>query len=133
MADLLQLKKRVFAVETNTAATDGLGLPPTVQLYVPPVEGQSQRRSGPLTKFDKSLLGGTIVAGNRSFENTFSYDYPVWNFYYLYALERYAYFRQQAEGDLGGGNFKNWYDGGVDFLATKQVDDGSFSSGRGSA
>ena len=130
LADLLQLKNRVYDVESNAGATDGLGLPATVQLYVPPVEGQAKRSTGPLTKFDKSLLGSTIGAGNRSFESVFTYSYPRWNFYYLYALERYCYFRQQAEGHLGGGKFKDWYDGGVDFLATKQADNGSFSASK---
>ena len=134
LADLLQLKNRVFDVESSTRANDGLGLPSTVQIYVPPVDGKSRgRQSGPLTKFDKSLLGGTIGAANRSYESIFTFKYPKWNFYYLYALERYCYFRQQAEGNLGGGKFKNWYDGGVDYLATTQTDDGGFSTGVGSS
>ena len=130
LADLLQLKNRVYDVEAGSGATDGLGLPKTVQLYVPPAEGQLQsRRSGPLTKFDKSLLGSTISSGNRSFETIFEYKYRKWNFYYLYALERYCYFRQQAEGHLGGGKFETWYDGGVEFLASTQGDNGGFKAG----
>lgn len=133
LADLLQLKNRVYDPQSGASATEGLGLPSTVKIYIPPADGQSQRRrSGPLTKFDKSLLGSTIGAGNRSFEGTFKYDYPRYNYYYLYALERYCYFRQQAEGHLGGGKFKNWYDGGVRFLASKQQDNGAFKPGSGS-
>ena len=132
MADLLQLKDRVYDVEASTGASDGLGLPSTVQLYIPPAEGQTGlRRTGPLVKFDKSLLGSTISAGNRSFDGVFTYKYPKWNFYYLYALERYCYFRQQAEGNLGGGKFEKWYDGGVDFIASVQGKNGSFKAGHG--
>jgi len=133
LADLLQLKNRVYDPQSGASATEGLGLPATVKIYIPPAEGQSQRRTaGPLTNFDKSLLGSTIGAGNRSFDSTFKYDHPRYNFYYLYALERYCYFRQQAEGHLGGGKFKNWYDGGVNFLASKQLDSGGFKPGSGS-
>ena len=132
LADMLQLKNRVMDLQKGASALDGLGLPTTVRLYIPPADGKGKnRRAGPLTTFDKSLLGGTLVNGNRSFESIFTYDYPRWNYYYLYALERYCYFRQQAEGQLGGGKFRNWYDGGVDFLAKKQEADGSFKPGSG--
>ena len=129
LADLLQLNRRVFDLASGVGATDGLGLPKTVQIYIPPVDGKGKKRrtEGPLTSFDKGLLGGTLGAGNRSFDSVFDYKYPRWNYYYLYALERYCYFRQQAEGDLGNGNFKNWYDGGVKFLAEQQKENGGFS------
>ena len=133
LADMLQLNRRSASFKPNSGATEGLGLPPTVQIYIPPVDGKARgrRSDGPLTNFDKGLLGGTLGAGNRSFESVFKYDYPRWNYYYLYALERYCYFRQQAEGHLGGGNFKEWYDGGVDFLKKKQKKNGSFEKGAG--
>jgi len=129
LADLLQLNRRVVDMTSGVGKADGLGLPKTVQLYVPPADGQlqAQQTDGPLTNFDKGLLGGTVGAGNRSFDNSFDYSYPRWNYYYLYALERYCYFRQQAEGRLGSGNFRNWYDGGVKFLADQQQPDGSFN------
>ena len=129
LADLLQLNRRVANPTGGVGADDGLGLPRTVQIYVPPAEGKrrSKRTDGPLTSFDKGLLGGTLGAGNRSFDNVFTYKYPRWNYYYLYAVERYCYFRQQAEGHLGGGNFRNWYDGGVKFLAEQQKDNGAFN------
>ena len=129
LADLLQLKNRVYDVQAGAGATEGLGLPTTVKIYIPPADGESQsRRTGPLAKFDKSLLGGTIGAANRSFESVFTYKYEKYNYYYLYALERYCYFRQQADGQLGGGKFKNWYDGGVEFLASKQAKSGGFKA-----
>ncbi len=128
LADMLQLNRRVVDMKTGGRANEGLGLPSTVKIYVPPVEGKSRKRrgEGPLTSFDRGLLGGTLGAGNRSFENVFVYQYPRWNYYYLYAVERYCYFRQQAEGHLGGGKFENWYDGGVEYLASKQDKGGSF-------
>ena len=129
LADMLQLNPRVLNQSATAATTAELGLPKTVGIYVPPAEKQDvslRRSSGPLTTFDKTLLGSTLGAGNKSFENVFTYEFPPWNYYYLYALERYCYFRQQAEGHLGNGNFKRWYDGGVKFLISKQSHDGSF-------
>ena len=133
LADMLQLNRRVVDLASKTRKNDGLGLPNTVHIYVPPVDGKgkAQRTDGPLTNFDRGLLGGTQSAGNRSFDSAFNYSYPTWNYYYLYALERYCYFREQAEGDLGGGKFRNWYDGGVKFLADQQQKDGSFKKTHG--
>lgn len=129
LADLLQLTRRVFDVESAVGSAQGLGLPKTVKIYVPPKKGQDKggRPDQPLTDFNKSLLGNTVGAGNRSFDNAFTYKFPQWNYYYLYALERYCYFRKQAEGNLGSGNFKSWYDGGVKFLKGEQAENGSFS------
>ena len=128
LADMLQLNRRVVDLTSGARRNEGLGLPNTVHIYVPPTDGKgkAKRTDGPLTNFDRGLLGGTQNAGNRSFESTFDYKYPSWNYYYLYALERYCYFREQAEGDLGGGKFRNWYDGGVQFLAQQQQGNGSF-------
>ena len=133
LADMLQLNRRVVDLASKAGKNDGLGLPNTVHIYVPPADGngKAQRTDGPLTNFDRGLLGGTQSAGNRSFDNTFTYSYSRWNYYYLYALERYCYFREQAEGDLGGGKFRNWYDGGVKFLADQQQKDGSFKKTHG--
>jgi len=55
----------------------------------------------------------------------------VWNNYYMYALERYCYFREQATGNVGSG-LGSWYDEGVDHLASTQTEDGSLPV-RGSA
>ena len=47
----------------------------------------------------------------------------------MYALERYAYFREQAEGSVGNGAMRSWYDGGVKVFASLQNPDGSFPDG----
>lgn len=125
MADMLQLSKRVKDMQNNSNNAE-LGLPKTVRLFIQPREGKAGRVEGPLVQFDKGLLNSTMGAGNTNFNNVFSFEYPNWNYYYLYAIERYAYFREQAEGDLGGGKFKNWYDDGVRFLKSHQADNGAF-------
>lgn len=125
MADMLQLTKRVKDMQADSSQSE-LGLPKSVRLFIPPREGRAGRVEGPLVKFDKGLLNSTMSAGNSSFQNVFTFEYPRWNYYYLYAIERYAYFREQSEGDLGGGNFKTWYDDGVRFLQGRQADSGAF-------
>lgn len=125
MSDMLQLSRRVKDMQ-NSSNNSELGLPKTVRIHVPPREGKSTRVEGPLVDFDKGLLNTTMSAGNINLQNVFTYEYPKWNYYYMYAIERYAYFREQAEGDLGGGKFKNWYDDGVRFLQSRQADNGAF-------
>ena len=49
----------------------------------------------------------------------------TWNFYYLYALERYAYFRETAEIEVS--EIPTWYDQGVDHLKSIQAKDGSWA------
>jgi hypothetical protein len=125
MADMLQLNKRVKDMQADSGSAQ-LGLPKSVRLFIPPREGRAGRVEGPLVKFDKGLLNSTISSGNSNLQNVFTFKYPKWNYYYLYAIERYAYFREQAEGDLGGGSIKTWYDDGVRFLKSRQADNGAF-------
>ncbi|MEL7496170.1 MAG: hypothetical protein AAFN77_01070 [Planctomycetota bacterium] len=124
MADCLQLYARRKDMTKNTGGE--AGLPRTVRIWIPPKEGASTKRDGPLVNFDRGLLGATVNAGNRSLESRFRYDLKSWNYYYLYAIERYAYFREQAEGDTGSGVFADWYDQGIEFLKTEQRGDGGF-------
>lgn len=128
MADCLQLNGRRKDMAKGGAGD--VGLPRTVRVYVPPVEGNNQQKDGPLVKFDRGLLTSTFNAGNRSLAARFSYKLKTWNYYYLYALERYAYFREQAEGSPGS-EFKEWYDNGIDYLKTQQKEDGSFPEYQG--
>ena len=51
----------------------------------------------------------------------------AWNYYYLYALERYAYFRERAEGEFK--EHPTWYDQGVYYLADQLYGDGGFKQG----
>ena len=48
----------------------------------------------------------------------------------MYALERYAWFREQAEGDVGNGKVATWYDQGVKFLQDNQLDYGGFHNSK---
>jgi hypothetical protein len=128
IADMLQLfprKKSMEKVASDEAYQD---LPKTVIVFVPLVDGTENkfRKEGPVVKFETSSLFSCVGSGNRALEPNFSADVAEWNFYYLYALERYAWYREQAEGELSGGKIPSWYDLGVEFLKKNQRADGSF-------
>lgn len=129
LADMLRLyprKKRMAKVATGETFVD---LPKTVMEYVPTADGDSSNPfsgDGPVVRFDLSKLATSTGAGNRSLQSRFELDIEQWNFYYLYALERYAWFREQAEGNISGGDLPNWYDLGVEFLKEKQQASGGF-------
>ena len=65
-----------------------------------------------LVNYDSAKLSASQKAGNAWFERNFSAQENQWNYYFLYAFERYAYFREVSEGRLRG-RMENWYDQGV--------------------
>ena len=125
LADVLQLFKRVKSLNQGLAGTEGL--PGTVRIYVKPPDGEEEnalRGQGPLAKFDRGRLSAATKKGNAVLINMFAPKASAWQYYYLYALERYAYFREQAEGDVAG--LENWYDRTIEFLKKEQVAGGGF-------
>lgn len=130
LADYLQLYPRAQN-RKGTKASEDEGLPPTVGIYIKPADGNERVvNAGPLASFDRGKLRAVVAAGNTSFDSRFTPDLDQWGYYYLYAVERYAYFRDQAEGEIKNGSLATWYDQGVEFLKTKQQTRGSFSSAR---
>lgn len=92
----------------------GLNLPISVALHVPGKENQQEAD----VEFDKSLLNATKQRGNQWLDQSWSIQTEEWNYYYLYALERYAYFRESSED--GVQEIPDWYDQGVEFLFNTQ-------------
>ncbi len=137
LSDLLQLQPRVKKVEKQSIAGFGDDLPDAISIFIPETiaadgspDGSAQwQGSGPLVQFDKRRLSEVKSQANQHFEQAFTYNAKNWPFYYIYALERYAYFREQAEGGVGNGALRRWYDQGVDLLASIQKKDGSFPEG----
>jgi hypothetical protein len=131
LADLLQLNKRATVMSSAIAGKDN-GLPRTVSVYVKPIEGQpsGKKREGPLVSFDRGIFNNGTRSGNQNLEVRYTPDGPVWPMYYLYAVERYAYFREQTEGNLGDGKLSTWYDQAVDFLKTQSDPSGGFKKNR---
>jgi hypothetical protein len=72
-------------------------------------------------------LQASLRGGNVFIEKNFEIAPKDWTFYYLYALERYAWFREQTEGDMGNGRLTTWYDEGVNFIKSCQLDNGSLA------
>jgi hypothetical protein len=136
LSDLLQLQPRVKKVEKRRVQGFGTELPPSISIFVPEVttdgkpEGTGQwRGTGPLAKVNKRNLSEVKSKANAHFEQVFTFNVNKWPFYYYYALERYAYFREQAEGGVGNGSMRRWYDQGVEFFASIQKENGSFPAG----
>jgi hypothetical protein len=128
LADMLQLFPRRKSMAQVVSQEQFQDLPKTVMVYIPPMEdGENKfKTDGPVVKFETGKLVSSVGSGNRAFESFYKIDVEEWNFYYLYALERYAWFREQAEGDLAGGKISGWYDHGVEFLKKMQEADGAF-------
>ena len=122
LADFLQLNGAKSG-GTNQVLAD-LGLPPSVSIHVPD-DGKTKRKTGPLTSFDRGILKRTQQTGNRWLADRWTLKTKTWNFYYLYALERYAYFRETAEIEVS--EIPTWYDQGVDHLKSIQAKDGSWA------
>ena len=128
LADVLQLSPRKKSMNRAVAAEVVSGLPKSVTVYVKPIDGEDAplNVAGALVSFDMGGLNGAYQAGNRYFASNFDIVSSQWTFYYLYALERYAWFREQSEGDLGNDKISQWYDTGVEYLKKNQQPDGLF-------
>jgi hypothetical protein len=126
-ADVLQLSKRKKSM-SKAVTIDSQKLPSTVMVYTKPFDGEEEDAPtvGPLVNFDMGRLSNSYRAGNKWLEDNFTVAPPRWKYYYLYALERYAWFREQSEGDVGDGALREWYDDGVNDLLASQEENGRF-------
>lgn len=123
LSDLLQLSPRVGGNSKNKKT--GTGLPPSVSVYIKPKPGMdNESKEGPLVNINGSQLATTKRKGNVWLDKNFSIEINNWNYYYLYGLERYAFFREQAEGEVR--ERPDWYDQGVEFLKGMQDGNGGF-------
>lgn len=130
LADMLQLSTRSKRTAVSAEELEGQAFPPGVSIYVKPRDdGVKEKRTGPLVNFDPRRLGGSRSAGNKVMEQMFQIPIRRWNYYYMYAFERYAYFRAETEGNMGRGKMKRWYDEGVDYLIKEQKPSGVFPNG----
>ncbi len=133
LADMLQLSTRKKKTAVTSEELERLAFPPGVSIYVKPRDdGAKAKRKGPLVNFDRGRLGGSRNAGNKVMEQMFEIPARTWNYYYMYAFERYAYFRAETEGNMGRGKMKRWYDQGVQFLMDEQKSSGMFPAGSNS-
>lgn len=129
LGDILGLNP---VAKANPAALKGQfreGLPPSVSIHIRPRDDKpnANKKDGPKIAFDGARLANSKRSANAWLQNNFRFDGAVWNFYTLYGFERYAYFREKAEGQVR--EFPTWYDDGVEYLMRMQVGDGSWHQG----
>lgn len=129
LGDILGLNP---VAKSNPAALKGQfreGLPPSVSLHIRPRDDKANvnKKDGPKIAFDGARLASSKRSANTWIQNNYRFDAPIWNFYTLYGFERYAYFREKAEGEVR--EFPTWYDSGVEYLMRTQVGDGSWYEG----
>jgi hypothetical protein len=81
---------------------------------------------------NRELLRERQQDANRYFDATYRINPEVWNYYYLYTLERYMSFREAVEG---GPAEPRWYNEGVEYLKQHQRQDGTWlgTGGAGAA
>ncbi len=125
LADFLNLtptgvqgtKKRIEGIKRE--------LPPSVREHF---RDDVKRGDGlaPLASFDRGLLGRVKNAANQWLAGNFKIENQgkEWTYYYLYGLERYAYFREKSEGGMP--EFPDWYDQGVEYLQKIQTGSGNW-------
>lgn len=82
-----------------------------------------------LVQVDPRLLLEVQKRGNAWMQAHYSIDSGRWNYYYLYALERYWSFRCAVERRSDRGGF--WYDDGVRFLMERQNQNGGWQGDSG--
>ncbi|MFT5524514.1 MAG: prenyltransferase beta subunit [Pirellulaceae bacterium] len=81
----------------------------------------------PLTNnVDVTKLKSALRDGNQWFVENFDIAQDDWNYYYLYAIERYMSFKDHVESR----EEKNprWYDAGITLLKSRQQPDGRFAA-----
>lgn len=102
-------------------------LPPSVTIHYALKEGEQRAKNAPLVGFDRGKVIRAKSEANEWLKRNFTIQTPTkaWTYYYMYALERYAYFREKSEGGMP--EFPTWYDQGVEFLAAGQSGSGSWA------
>ena len=116
-ADLLGLIERVRRRDDD--------LPPALK----EVKDEDQNAQKAKTKIDPAVVQGALSRGDRWMGAHPTVDPPHWTYYYLYALERYQSFREEAAGKIQ--KEPRWYNDGVRFLIKGQKEDGSWKSNAG--
>jgi hypothetical protein len=86
---------------------------------------RDQRSLQAAGRVDPSRWQRAIDDGRQWFRKNYTISPQRWPLYYLYALERYQSFREQAEGRSDPDH--NWYDDGVEYLARIQTKEGGWT------
>jgi hypothetical protein len=94
-------------------------LPPSVRAI-----RKAQPQNARTRKVDIRQVKAAQSRGQEWMKKNYTIDTPSWNYYYLYALERYQSFLEAAEGRVI--QEPRWYNEGFAFLKKEQQDNGSW-------
>ncbi len=135
LGDLLRLQPRL-KVEKKVVEGLGVDLPPSISVHIVEQQQDDDESSeaawsgdDPLVRINNSNFKACKQKANQHFESKFVIRSQKWSYYYLYAFERYAFFRQQAEGNVGNRAMKTWYDDGYAMFKELQKEDGALPGG----
>jgi hypothetical protein len=95
-------------------------LPPAVRKV------QQEKPARVKSRVDVGLIRAALERGKGWFRKNYKIDQGLWNLYYLYSLERYHSFREQAEGTSE--KEPKWYNEGVRYLMDAQFPTGCWGN-----
>jgi hypothetical protein len=111
----------MLGLSASANAKPDTGLPPALRV----VENKAAAKKKSKTKvIDDDLWQRFVESGNAWFDKNFKVRTETYNHYYLYAFERYASYRELAEGRVE--REPEWYQQVYDHLAKTQRADGSW-------
>ncbi len=115
------------ATEVTVRRPEEKGLPKDVHLVV---ERKVPTIGKKLAPINESGLKQAQTQGNAWFKRNFKAKVTVWPYYFLYGYERYASFREKAEGR--NDPEPEWYNKGAEFLKETQLVEGCWEGTNGS-
>lgn len=124
LADFLNLSPRRKQDSDLDAELAAISLPPSVQVYRPSEAKALGANAKAKTKVGKGKVTAVQRRGNQYLASNFRLQLAANTHYYLFAFERYAYFREGVENSVR--QIPDWYDQGVEFLRAEQLESGAF-------
>jgi hypothetical protein len=93
------------------------------------VETKVRAADLPAGDVSQERLAGTLKAGKGWYEKNFTLEFPEYQSYYLYSVERYKSFEEHLNGVRV--DEPDWYDAGFELLKRTQAENGSWNDGCG--
>jgi hypothetical protein len=123
-ADLLDIHDRQKKNEESE-------LPPALRPVQSKADAAKRKRRPGTRVIDETMVRRAMADGNTWFARNFKVKTDQYQHYYLYGFERYASYRELAEGRVE--REPEWYNQVFDFLRRTQGANGSWDSGQGEA
>ncbi len=127
-ADYLGFSKATEGDDKEDFEVEYIELPPVFIPVIEDDENAKKRKKRKRVRYRSKMAFSPMQAamndGSAWFDRLFRYHVEGWQYYYMYALERCFSFREFLSGHFEPE--PDWYNGGVDFLASKQTAKGAF-------